>query len=80
MVAFNDGVVGLAVVGLTMSGRTEVIFSGAAGWLLITAGSALAVAMGIYVAGGVSGAHMNPTVTLAFALQGRVSWRKVSAY
>lgn len=80
MVAFNDGVVGLAVVGLTMSGRTPAIFQGAGDWLIITLGSALAVAMGIYLAGGISGAHMNPAVTLAFALNGTLRWRKVVAY
>lgn len=37
----------------------------------------LAVTMGIYVAGGVSGAHLNPAVTLALAVHGRFSWKKV---
>lgn len=77
MVALNDGVVGLAVVGLTMSGRADVIFDGSGGWLLITAGSALALTMGIYVTGGVSGAHMNRAVTLAMAIQGRIARSKV---
>ncbi|AEJ41113.1 MIP family channel protein [Sulfobacillus acidophilus TPY] len=80
LLAFGDGVVAVAVVGLTMSGRTLVIFQGAGGWLLITWGWAMAVVMGVYVAGGVSGAHLNPAVTLALALKKDFPWRKVLPY
>ncbi|WP_233096217.1 hypothetical protein [Alicyclobacillus sp. SO9] len=38
LMAFGDGVVAVAVAGLTESGRTQVIFQGAGGWLLITLG------------------------------------------
>ncbi|SHF49812.1 glycerol uptake facilitator protein, partial [Acidocella aminolytica 101 = DSM 11237] len=77
---FGAGVVAVAVVGLTESGRTLVIFQGAGGWLLITWGWALAVTMAIYVAGGVTGAHLNPAVSLAFAVKGDFPWRKVIPY
>lgn len=40
----------------------------------------LAVAFGVYVAGGVSGGHLNPAVTLAMACLGRLKWRKVPIY
>jgi glycerol uptake facilitator protein len=80
LLAFGIGCVAVAVVGLTMSGRTSVIFDGAGGWLLITWGWAMAVVMGVYVAGGVSGAHINPAVTLAFAVRGTFPWRKVIPY
>jgi MIP family channel proteins len=40
----------------------------------------IAVAMGCYVAGGVSGAHLNPAVTLALAVHRGFPWRKVPAY
>ena len=40
----------------------------------------MAVAMGVWVAGGVSGAHINPAVTLAFAVRRKFSWPKVLPY
>jgi len=80
LLAFGDGVVAVAVAGLTMSGRTSVIFNGAGGWLLITWGWAMAVVMGVYVAGGVSGAHINPAVTFAFAVRRQFPWNKVIPY
>ncbi len=80
LLAFGAGVVAVAVVGLTGSGRTPAIFVGAGDWLLITWGWALAVTMAVYVAGGPSGAHLNPAVTLAFAVRGDHPWHKVLPY
>jgi len=40
----------------------------------------MGVTMGCYWAGGISGAHMNPAVTLAFAVVRRLPWRKVPVY
>ncbi len=49
-------------------------------WNLITFGWGFAVMLGIYVAGAVSGAHINPAVTLAFAARGKFPWIKVVPY
>jgi glycerol uptake facilitator protein len=83
LIAFGDGVVAMAVAALPGSGRAQTpttIFLAAGDWLLIAWGWAMAVAFAVWVAGGVSGAHINPAVTLAFAVRRKFSWRKVMPY
>ncbi|MEU6403461.1 MIP family channel protein [Streptomyces sp. NPDC046985] len=83
LISFGCGAVAMAVSALPGSGRTAgptTFFLGAGDWLLVTWGWAMAVAFGVYVAGGVSGAHLNPAVTLAFAARRRFPWRKVVPY
>jgi MIP family channel proteins len=50
------------------------------GYLSINLAWGLAVTMGVYVAGGVSGAHLNPAVTLAVAVRRGIAWGKVAPY
>jgi glycerol uptake facilitator protein len=80
LIAFGDGVVAMAVAALNQSGRGTLIFQASGDWLLIAWGWGFAVCFAVYVAGGVSGAHINPAVTLAFALRRKFEWRKVPTY
>ncbi|TRM13117.1 aquaporin family protein [Lentibacillus cibarius] len=50
------------------------------GWVLITIGWGLGVAMGVYAVGQFTGAHINPAVTLGFAAAGEFPWGKVPLY
>ena len=50
------------------------------GWMVITTAWALAVFVGVVVAGPHSGAHLNPAVTVALAITGAFEWIKVLYY
>ena len=80
LISFGDGVVAMlwALVGSGRSSGGALFSSG--DWLLITWGWALAVAFAVYVAGGISGAHINPAITLGAAIRKQLPWNKVPAY
>lgn len=70
----------LIVFGVGVVAQT-VLSKGSAGTTLsINIAWGLAVTMGCYVAAGVTGAHLNPAVTLALAFHRRFSWDKVAPY
>lgn len=50
------------------------------GWIVITIGWGLAVALSVYAVSDISGAHLNPAVTLALASVGDFPWEKVPFY
>lgn len=76
IILLGCGSVAVAVVGLPGSGRQSVDF-GASNWLIIAFGWGFAVMFAVYMTAGVSGAHLNPAVTLAFAARRRFAWAKV---
>jgi glycerol uptake facilitator protein len=80
LIAFGDGVVAMlwALFGSGRSAAGPLQSSG--DWLLITWGWALAVTFAVYTAGGITGAHINPAITLGQALRGQITWRKVPGY
>jgi glycerol uptake facilitator protein len=51
-----------------------------AGWIVITFGWGMGVAMAVYAVGQYSGAHLNPAVTLGFAAVGITDWSDVPKY
>jgi glycerol uptake facilitator protein len=80
IICFGDGVVAMAVAALNQSGRGTKIFDASGDWLLIGWGWGFAVTFAVYVAGGVSGAHLNPAVTVALAARRGFPWAKVPSY
>jgi glycerol uptake facilitator protein len=76
LVLFGDGVVAMVV--LFGKGTPGEIVHG--GFTNITLAWGLGVTMGCYIAGRISGAHLNPAVTVALALFRGFPWRKVVPY
>jgi glycerol uptake facilitator protein len=69
LIAFGCGVV-----------ASVVLFPDKGGFTNITIAWGLGVVFGIYIAGNISGAHLNPAVTVALAVFRGFSWVKVLPY
>ena len=76
LILFGSGV--CAMVVLFGNGVPGEIVNG--GYTNITLGWGLGVTFGIYIAGKISGAHLNPAVTLSLAVFRDFSWSKVLPY
>lgn len=72
LVVLGDGVVGNVVLNQTKGQNS--------GWIVITAGWACAVTIAVYAVSSISGAHLNPAVTIAMALLGKFAWASVPGY
>lgn len=72
LVLLGDGVVANVVLNKTKGQNS--------GWIVISFGWAMAVFVGVYCSASASKAHLNPAVTLAFAVVGRLAWSKVLMY
>ena len=72
LVLLGDGVVANAVLQRSKGH--------ASGWIVITTGWGLAVALAVYSVGTISGAHLNPAVTIGLASIGQFEWARVPTY
>jgi glycerol uptake facilitator protein len=72
LILLGDGVVANVVLDKTKGQQS--------GWIVITAGWAVAVTIAVYAVGRISGAHLNPAVTIALAVIGSFSWAQVPGY
>jgi len=72
LVLLGDGVVANVVLNRTKGQN--------GGWIVITAGWGFAVAIAVYSVGSISGAHLNPAVTIGLATIGTFPWTKVPGY
>jgi glycerol uptake facilitator protein len=78
LILFGCGVVAMVkLFPSTPAVPGEVVMGG---YTNISLAWGLAVTMGIYVAGTISGAHLNPAVTVALAATGRFPWHKAGHY
>src|SRR5258708_24343578 len=71
------GLRGAGVVAIVVLDRTK---GHRAGWIVITTGWGIAVAIAVYAVGRISGAHLNPAVTIALATIGSFPWAQVPGY
>ena len=70
----------LIVFGVGVVAQTVLSNNANGSFFAINVGWGLAVMTGVYVAGAISGAHLNPAVTLALALLRGFPWSKVAPY
>jgi glycerol uptake facilitator protein len=78
VIMFGCGVVAMVVLFGSTPGIPGEVVKG--GYTNIVLGWGLAVTMGIYIAGSISGAHLNPAVTIALAVTKRFPWHKCGYY
>ncbi len=72
LILLGDGVVAAVLLNKSKAEKS--------GWIVITTGWGLAVVVAVYAVGRISGAHINPAVTLSLAVAGKLAWSEVPGY
>jgi glycerol uptake facilitator protein len=72
LILLGDGVVAAVLLAQSKAQNS--------GWIVITWGWGMAVMVAVFAVGQFSGAHLNPAITLGFAVIGDTEWSDVPAY
>jgi glycerol uptake facilitator protein len=72
LIIFGDGVVANVVLSKNKGQNS--------GWIVITTGWAMAIAVAVFASAPISGAHLNPAVTISLAVIGKFPWANVVTY
>jgi glycerol uptake facilitator protein len=72
LILLGNGVVACVLLNLSKGQNS--------GWIVITFGWGMAVMVAVFAVGQFSGAHLNPAVTLGFAIAGNIEWGDVPEY
>ncbi|EOW9530159.1 MIP/aquaporin family protein [Bacillus cytotoxicus] len=85
MSAFLGELIGTALLivlggGVCAGVSLKKSFAKDSGWIVITMGWGLAVAVAAYAVGSISGAHLNPALTIGLAFKGTFPWSDVPEY
>ncbi|HJV16247.1 MAG TPA: MIP/aquaporin family protein [Bacillales bacterium] len=85
MTSFMGEIVGTMILivfgaGIGAGSSLKKSYAQNAGWIVITIAWGLAVTMAVFAVGSISGAHLNPAVTIALAINGDFSWSQVPSY
>jgi glycerol uptake facilitator protein len=72
LIVFGNGVVANVVLSKTKGNNS--------GWIVIALGWAMAVFIAVYCTSTISGAHLNPAVTISLAVSGKFDWSLVVGY
>jgi glycerol uptake facilitator len=72
LILLGNGVVACVLLNLSKGQNS--------GWIVITFGWGMAVMVAVFAIGQFSGAHLNPAVTIGFAVAGTIDWGDVPAY